>query len=197
MKSVMKKTTKQIIKFKKTENKFPVIKEIKERFSPRFFDNKPINNKTLNSIFEAARWAPSAYNFQPWYFYYAHQGSLPYNKILSCLSDRNRWAKTAPVFIVACYIKNREGEVNRFAEYDLGSAIMSMAIQAQSMGVYCRQMGLFDADQLQKLLNIDNEQKPFVVLALGKIGDYRKIDQELLEKEWQKRDRKENISKNL
>ena len=190
-------TTKEIIKFKKTKNKFPVIKEIKDRFSPRFFDSKPINNKILNSMFEAARWAPSAYNFQPWYFQYAHQGSLSYNKILSCLPDRNQWAKTAPVFIVACYLKNREGEVNRFAQYDLGSAIMSMIIQAQSMGVYCRQMGLFDADQLQKLLNIDNEQKPFVVLALGKIGDYRKIDQNLFEKEWQKRERKENISKNL
>ncbi|MEK7203358.1 MAG: nitroreductase family protein, partial [Patescibacteria group bacterium] len=85
----------------------------------------------------------------------------------------------------------------KFAEYDLGSAVMSIITQAQTFGIYSRQMGLFDNKKLQRLLAIPKEYKPFIVLAVGKIGDYLKIDQDLIEKELQKRERKINISKKL
>jgi len=194
----MKKiTTKKIIEFKKTRLKPPIIKELKLRFSPRFFSGEKIDSKILHSIFEAGRWAPSAYNYQPWYFYWSEKESVAYKKIISTLSERNQWAKSAPVLIVACYLKERENKINKFAEYDLGLAVMSMTIQAQTYDIYTRQMGLFDNEKLQELLKIPKEYKPFIVLAIGKIGDYQKIDQELLERELQKREQKISISKKL
>lgn len=192
----MKKiTTKKIIEFKKPKPRSPILEEIKQRFSPRFFKAEKVNNKILNSIFEAARWAPSGYNHQPWYFYYASQGTLAYKKIYSSLSERNQWAKTAPVFIIACYIKECEHGINKYAQYDLGSAVMSMIIQAQSSGIYARQMGLFGAKKLQKLLHIPKEYTPFVIIAAGKLGDYSTISQKLLKQELRKRERKVNIVK--
>jgi len=186
-------TTKKIINFKKSKLKFPIIKELEERFSPRLFSEETINKNILNSMFEAARWAPSAYNFQPWYFYFTQKDSVIYKHILSCLPERNQWANTAQVLVVACYLKKRENKTNKYAKYDLGSAVMSMIIEAKSLGIYCRQIGIFSHKRMIKLLNINNEQEPFVVLAVGKIGDYTKIDQELLKKEFQKRERKINI----
>lgn len=186
-------TTKKIIDYKKSKLKFPIIKELESRFSPRFFLNEPIKKDVLNSMFEAARWAPSAYNYQPWYFYFTQKGSIAYNNIISCLPERNKWAETSSVLIVACYIKKRENKINRYAKYDLGSAVMSMITQARSSNVYCRQIGIFNHRKILKLLNINNEQEPFVVVAVGKIGDYKKIGQELFVKEFQKRERKANI----
>jgi nitroreductase len=188
-------TTKKIIEFKKTRNKFPIINELKERFSPRFFSSELIKETFIKRMIEAARWAPSAYNFQPWSFHYAHKGSTAFDKIFSCLPDKNSWAETASVYIVACYIKDREAIPNNYAKYDLGLAVMSMIIQAQSMGIYSRQMGIFDKEKIQKLLKIDKSEAPFIVLAIGKIGDYRNIGDELLIKEFNKRERKISISK--
>ncbi|MFH1608961.1 MAG: nitroreductase family protein [Patescibacteria group bacterium] len=189
--------TKKIIEFKKTRLKFPITEELATRFSPRFFKEDKIDSRILDSIFEAARWAPSAYNYQPWYFYWTQKNSAFYKKIFSCLSERNEWAKTAPVFVVACYLKKREGHINKFAQYDLGSSTMSIITQAQSLGIYARQMGLFNKEKLQSFLKISRDYVPFVVIAIGKIGDYKKIDKNLLERELQKRTRKVSISKKI
>lgn len=187
--------TKKIIEIRKPKLKVPIIKELRSRFSPRFFSTEHINNKILSSMFEAARWAPSAYNHQPWFFYWTCQDNVAYKKICSCFLKQNQWAKTAPVFIVACYEKRCEHGINKYAQYDLGSAVMSMIVQAQSLGIYARQMGLFNVKKLQKLLSISQKHTPFIILAVGKIGDYRKIDQDLLKWELQKRKRKESIAK--
>jgi nitroreductase len=192
-----KTTTKKIIKLKKPQLRFPILTELQERFSPRVFSSKKISEAVLNSVFEAARWAPSGYNHQPWYFYWTRQGRPAYGKIISCLSERNHWAKTAPVLIVCCYIKECEHGVNRFAGHDLGAAVMSMIIQAQSCGIYSRQMGLFDGQKLQKSLNIPKGYVPFVIVATGKPGDYTTINEELLARELNKRERKKDIVKKL
>ncbi len=171
----------------------PIISELKSRFSPRFFNSRLINDKNLRSIFEAARWTPSAYNAQPWYFYWAHYGSNSYQKIKLCLSEKNEWAKTASVFIISCYIKKCERGINKYAQYDLGQAVMAMIVQAQSLGIYARQMALFDKKKLQKVLNIPIKYTPFVVIAMGKMVNYKKLnDKELLVKEFMKRGRKKN-----
>jgi nitroreductase len=191
-------TTKRFIKFKKSEIKFPVLKIIKKRFSPRLFSPEKIKEKELNSILEAARWAPSAYNFQPWKFYLAQKESEAYEHIFSNLSEVNKsWADSTQVFIVACYLKERNGEINKFREYDLGAAVMSLVFQAQSLGIYARQMGLFDSEKIQNIFNISAEEKPFTVIALGKIGNYSKINPELFKKEDQKRERKIDFAKKL
>lgn len=185
----------KIKKIREPHLRAPIIKELKSRFSPRFFNSERINNKNLRSIFEAARWAPSAYNDQPWYFYWANHGSNSYQKIKLCLSEKNKWAKTASAFIISCYIKKSKRGINKYAQYDLGQAVIAMIIQAQSMGIYARQMALFDKKKLQKILHIPLKYTPFVIVAMGKLGDYKKInDEELLARELNKRERKNNVA---
>jgi nitroreductase len=193
----MKITTKKIIEIKKPTLKAPILKELKARFSPRVFNSKRISDKMFRSFFEAARWAPSGYNSQPWYFYYSDHKSSSYKIIKSCLSERNDWAKTASAYVLCCSIDKTERGPNRFAVYDLGAAVMSLIIEAQSSGIYTRQMGLFDVNKVQKLLNIPLKYTPFIVLAMGKIGDYSKIDQELLKRELIKRERKKDLVKKI
>ena len=191
-----KTTTKKFIEIKKPRLRATILREFSQRFSPRFFSTKPISDKILNSIFEAARWAPSSYNYQPWVFYWASRKSIAHKNIIACLPERNTWAETAPVLIVSCYAEENENS-NTFTKYDLGLAVMSMIIQAQSSGVYARQIGLFDKKKLQKLLRIPKKYTPFVVVALGKLGDYTKINEELLKRELNKRVRKNDSSKKI
>lgn len=192
----LKKLNDDILKIRKPRPSYPVIEEIKNRFSPRHFSSEPIPEKDLNPIFEAARFAPSGWNFEPWYFYWAKKGEKSFGKIVSCLSEDNRYAEKAPVLIVACFIEKVKGE-KAYYRHDLGAAVMSLVLQAQHLGYYTRQMGEFNEEELINLLNIDKSHKPFVIIALGKIGDYRKIDDVLLKRELDPRPRKEDFVRKI
>lgn len=187
-----------ILRVRTPKPRVPVIGVIQKRFSPRFFSNKAVKAEHLRSIFEAARWAPSGYNHQPWYFYYARKGTSSYTKLFSALNDHNRsWAKTAPLLILACAIaKNKYGE-NHFAYYDLGASVISLILQAQSLGYYSRQMGLFDKQRVKKIFSLEKNLEPFIVIALGKIGNYTNAPKEIIEMELDSRPRKINIFKQL
>lgn len=176
--------------------RYPVIKEIRERFSPRFFSTDPVKEKDLNSIFEAARWTPSGHNHQPWYFYYVKKGTASYNKLFSTLYDYNQaWAKSAPALILACAItKNEKGE-NPFAFYDLGAAVISLILQAQSLGYYSRQMGMFNKEKVKQMFKLDKNYQPFIVIALGKIGNYKDASEDMIKMELDPRPRKKYIVK--
>ncbi|MBI5122482.1 nitroreductase family protein [Candidatus Roizmanbacteria bacterium] len=189
-------TQKEIIKIRKPRPDYPVIDEIANRFSPRYFLDKKVGIDDINSIFEAARFTPSGWNFQPWYFYWTKKGDASYDKIISCLTKYNRFAKTAPVLIVACFIKKFRGR-KTYYRHDLGAAVMSLVLQAQHLGYYCRQMGDFNKNKLVKLFNIDINHFPFVIIALGKLGDYKNIDDKLLERELDPRPRKKDFVKKL
>lgn len=189
--------TKDLIKLKKPDLRSPVIKEIENRFSPRYFSDEEVKKEDLNSILEAARWTPSAYNHQPWYFYWTRKGTESFKKILSTLPEFNLWSSGASVLIVACYIDKSDNGKNHFAKYDLGAAVMSLIIQAQSLGFYARQMGIFDKKKLQELLSMDKDHTPYIIIALGKLGDYSTIDKPLLERELQPRKRKEDVAKEI
>jgi len=189
-------TADEIIKIRKPQPDYPVIAEIANRFSPRYFLDKEVRIDDINSIFEAARFTPSGWNFQPWYFYWAKKGDASYGKIISCLAKYNRFAKTAPVLIVACLIKKFKGK-KTYYRHDLGAAVMSLVLQAQHLGYYCRQMGDFNKNKLVKLFNIDINHFPFVVIALGKLGDYKNIDNKLLKRELDPRPRKKDFVKKL
>jgi len=178
--------------------RYPVIKEIRERFSPRFFTSDPVKKSDLDSILEAARWAPSGHNWQPWYFYIAKKGTQAYTHIFSALEGYNQsWAHTAPLFILACYrTRNDEGE-NEYAQYDLGAATLSLILQAQSFGYYGRQMGLFDKKKMKALIPLEKDMEPKVVIALGKIGDFTKAPKEIIDMESDPRPRKTKIAEEL
>ena len=189
-------TQKEIIKIRKPQPDYPVMKAINDRFSPRYFSDEKVKSSDINLIFEAARFAPSGWNFQPWYFYLAKKKDKSYNKIISCLTKYNRFAKTAPILIVACLIKKFKGK-KTYYRHDLGAAVMSLVLQAQHLGYYCRQMGNFNKNKLIKSFNIDINHSPFVVIALGKLGDYKNIDNKLLKRELDLRPRKKDFVKKL
>jgi nitroreductase len=193
----MKVTAVDIIRIRKPKTRYPVIEPIANRFSPRHFSREKISEKDLNSIFEAARLAPSGHNSQPWYFYWTRNTDKTFEKIISCLPKSNYWAKTAAVFIVACYLPAIGGEQNPYALYDLGAAVISLILQAQHLGFYARQIGNCDTIKLKELLNLDKNHNPFVVIALGKIGDYSQIEDVYLKKDFQLHIRKTEIAKKI
>lgn len=191
----MKKiTTGDILKIRKPQLKYPVIKPLKERFSPRWFSGE-VKDEDLQSMFEAARYAPSGRNRQPWYFYWTKKKEASFEKLSSCISKRhNWWTKNAPVYVMACYIEENEFGKNEYALYDLGAAVISFVYQAQALGYYCRQVGNFDRDKAKKIFNLPKEQKPFVIIILGKIGDYTKAGQEIIDLDFVKGERKTTLS---
>ena len=192
----MKTTKERVFEARKPRPNYPVIDEIKERFSPRHFSSEPIPQSHLNSIFEAARWAPSGYNFEPWYFYWTKKGDESFDKIVSTLARYNRYAAKASVLIIGCFIKKWDGK-KAYYRHDLGAAVMSLVLQAQRLGYYTRQMGEFREAKLKKLLGIHKSHRPFVVIALGKLGDYDKIDEALLKRELDPRPRKKDFVRKI
>jgi len=189
---------KDIIKKRLPGPRQPIIKEISQRWSPRFYSAKQIPLNHLKIIFEAARFAPSAYNHQPWYFYYAKKGSDSYKKLFSTLNDNNRlWAVSAPILILACYETKNENGKNSFSLYDLGASVISLILQTQSLGYFARQMGLFDKDKTKKIISLKKNLEPFIIIALGKIGDYRKAPKVIVALDLDRRPRKTDIFKEI
>ncbi len=190
-------TADEIIKIRKPKIRYPVIEPITNRFSPRHFSGEKIPDKVINSIFEAARHTPSGHNYQPWYFYWTRNTDKTFKKIISCFPESNYWAKTAAVFIVACCLPIIDGERDSYALYDLGASVMSLILQAQHLGFYARQIGNCNTKKLKELLNLNKNHKPFTVIALGKIGDYSKIEEIYLKKDFQSNVKKTDIAKKI
>ncbi|MFA6533031.1 MAG: nitroreductase family protein [Patescibacteria group bacterium] len=192
----MKITTEEIIKIRKPSPNYPVIEEIANRFSPRHFLNKEIGTNEINSIFEAARFAPSGWNYEPWYFYWSKNGEQSFKKIIACLGKYNHYAESASVLVIGCFIKKFKGKKSYY-RHDLGAAVMSLVLQAQHLGYYSRQMGEFNKNKLVKLLSIGKTHHPFVVITIGKLGEYKNIDSDLLKRELDPRPRKKDFVKKL
>lgn len=193
----MVKTTDELIELKKPDLTVDIFDLLKNRFSPRVFSNELIKQDHLQVIFEAARWAPSSYNKQPWHFFYAKKGSSGFEKLASCLLSGNEWAKEAPILILGCYIKEDERGKNPYGKYDLGQAAMSLVIQAQSLGLYSHQMGWFDKEKAKTVINLLQNYEPWVMIALGKLGDYEKSDEKLIDRDFRKRERKAKIAEEV
>ena len=191
-------TLKDIINIHKPHPDYKVIKEIAKRWSPRHYSGERIPLDHLNSFFEAARWAPSGHNQEPWQYYVVKKGTSSYKKLFSTLEEYNQlWSNTAPILIVACAITVDKYGKNRFAYYDLGASVFSLVLQAQSLGYYSRQMGLFDKEKVKKHLKLDKKLDPFIIIALGKIGNYKKAPKQVIEYELDPRPRKTNIFKEI
>jgi len=141
------------------------------RSSPRTFSPRPVEPGKLTQLFEAARWAPSSYNAQPWAFIVAtREDAEGYNRLLSTLVEVNRqWAQQAPVLIlaVAKLDFNHVARPNRHALYDLGQAVANLTVQATAIDLHIHQMGGFDARSARELFAIPTGYEPVAVLALG------------------------------
>lgn len=127
-----------------------LIKAIEERWSPRSYDSRPVNEEQLALLFEAARWAPSCNNAQEWAYYYTtREYPEAHARLAECLTGGNRaWAPDAPVLLVSCGYKNFPGTdvYNRHWMHDVGAANISIALQAASMGMQLHQMAGFDVE---------------------------------------------------
>lgn len=171
----------------------PIVDLIHERWSPRSFDDKQISDNDLMRLFEAARWAPSASNEQPWQYFFAHRGSAEFNQLWECLKPGNQpWAEKAATLVVCVartqYIKY--GTYNEWAEHDLGMANQNLILQARAMDIYGHFMGGFEKDKTTALLNLSDDQKPICVVALGYLGDEEQLSEPFYTRELTPRSRR-------
>ena len=141
------------------------------RWSPKEFSSRPVEPEKLALLFEAARWAPSSYNVQPWSFIVAtREDAEGYTRLLSTLVEPNRqWAQRAPVLILtgAKLDYNHIARPNRHAFYDLGQAVANFTVQSTSLDLHIHQMGGFDPSAARELFAIPKGYEPVSVLALG------------------------------
>lgn len=152
---------------------YPVNELIARRWSPRAYDQRKVETEKLQRIFEAARWAASSSNLQPWYFLVGFSGDDVYAQIFNSLVEFNRlWVIHAPVLAVAISkTTNSRGDVNPSHAYDLGQAMALLSMQATEAGVYVHQMGGFNKDTVASAFNIPDEFKVQVAFTLGYLSD--------------------------
>jgi nitroreductase len=161
----------------------PVIDIIENRRSRRAYSNQPIEQEKITSLFEAARWAPSSMNEQPWVYIYATKDQPElWNKIFDALNESNQvWAKDAPLLIASITRKyfTRNQRENTSAKYDLGAANAFLSLQASAFGLNVHQMGGYDAVKFRNNLNISEEFELGVIMAIGYPGDVNLLPENL------------------
>ncbi|MGD0959486.1 MAG: nitroreductase family protein [Methylomonas sp.] len=162
---------------------------LQNRWSPRAFDpHVTLADETVTSLLEAARWAPSCFNEQPWRFVVCIKAKDPagWHDLWSCLVEKNQeWAQHAPVLILTVAMERFEqtGKPNRWAEFDTGAASLSIALQATALGLATHQMGGFDAERSRQLFNLPAETTPMSVMAVGYQAEAKNLSGELKERE--------------
>ncbi len=177
---------------KPAETHHPIHELLSERWSPRAFADKPVESETLHSLFEAARWAASAGNQQPWRFLFAtKENAEDYAHFTSLLWERNAvWTQTAPVLVLAvAQLYTRPGS-EYYSYYDVGMATANLLTQAVALGLVTHPMGGFDANKAKAELNIPEGNEPLVMIALGYPGTPDQLPEPLRERELAPRVRK-------
>jgi nitroreductase len=148
-----------------------VLDIIKERFSPYAFTDKAISQEDLNTLFDAAGKAASAFNEQPWRFIYAHrEDEAAFKTIHECLVEGNQdWTADVAALVITVVSKSyaKNGNENTVAQHDLGLAVGNLTVQAQAMGIHLHQMaGIIPQNAIDKL-NIPEGFEPVTAIALG------------------------------
>ncbi|GAA1594272.1 nitroreductase family protein [Actinoplanes couchii] len=162
-----------------------------ERWSPRAFDNRhELSKEQLTTLLEAARWAPSASNTQPWRFAVAERGTEAHTKVLEALAPGNQvWAHAASALIVAAAeTTTPDGTERPWAVYDTGQAVAHLSVQAQHDGIAVHQLGGFDRARVTELLGQPG-LTPQVVLAVGRRDEFGVLAEPFAEREAAPRDR--------
>ena len=149
----------------------PIHELLQQRFSPRAFENRSVSKETIRSLLEAARWAASSFNEQPWRFIVATEDDpADFEKLLGCLVPGNQdWAKSAPVLMlsVAKLTFTRNDKPNRHAYHDVGLAVSQLIVQATALGLYVHQMAGFDVDRARQSFGIPEGFDPVAAIAIG------------------------------
>lgn len=164
----------EVNELKQAHSDSRLLPAIAHRWSPRSFADRDVSPADLRTVFEAARWAASSNNEQPWRFFVGARGSETYNKILQSLVEFNQlWAKSAPVLILSAASTKfaRNGSDNYHALHDLGAAAATLCYQATALGLFTHQMGGYDHDVARKLFNLPEDYAFGAAMALGYLED--------------------------
>jgi nitroreductase len=176
------------------ETRGPVHEVIRRRWSPRAFSDLPVKPHKLVSLFEAARWAASCSNEQPWAFLVAtKEDAKGYADMLGVLVEFNQsWANKAPVLILTLAHTQfeKDGRANRHGMYDLGQAAASLSLQATALGLAAHQMAGFNADAARERFAVPAGWEPASVIAVGYPGDANSLPEQLKQREVAQRQRK-------
>lgn len=174
---------------KKARTLAPINALLSERFSTRAFDpERPVLFGTLLSLFEAARWAPSSFNDQPWRFIFWNRFTDPdgWQKAFLCLTSGNqRWARNAQI-LVSSLARNHfshDRSPNRWGGHDTGMATMALLVEAQAQGLAAHVMGGFDPAKLRTEFGIPEDFEPMAMIAIGYAGAPDLLDPELAARE--------------
>lgn len=167
---------------------FPILSVIQNRWSPVGYDpTQPVDEDQLHSVLEAARWAPSSYNEQPWQYVIGRVGEKNHSDLSDCLVEGNAWAKNAPILMLSLAKKtfNRNEKPNHHCLHDLGAASAFMNLQATELNLAMHQMAGFDGDKARTLFNIGKEYELGAMIALG----HTVKDLSTLPEAWAERDK--------
>jgi len=179
---------------KPAETETAIHEVLRHRWSPRAFDSRPVEHEKLRSLFEAARWASSSYNAQPWYYIVATKDDHEdYKRVTECFVEFNQgWTKGAPVVAisVAGMKFHHNGEPNRHAFHDVGQASANLALQATALGLQIHQMAGILPDKAREVFGIPEGFEVVAGIALGYPGDPASLPDGLREKEVAPRERK-------
>ena len=182
---------------KKAQTSVEINPIIANRWSPRSFDkDKHLTQEQISQLLEAARWAPSSMNEQPWRFLVANRNDNPieFQKIFDCLSEGNQiWCKNVNTLIlVTAYQKYSNGDFNASAQFDTGLAAENLILQAVSIGLAAHPMGGFDKSKLKEILHLSDDYTLLAIIAVGYQAEAEKLDDAaLIRREKAPRQRKE------
>ncbi len=172
----------------------PVHELIVERWSPRSFADRHIELEILKSLLEAARWAPSSYNEQPWFFIVATRNQPDeFKQLLNCLTPGNQlWAQHAAALMVTVtkLVFDKTSKSNRHAYHDIGLAAAQLTIQATALGLAVHQMAGIEVTKIRQTYEIPEEYDPVTGIAIGYHSDADTLPNDLRERELAPRQRK-------
>lgn len=179
---------------KTSATEHPIAEVLQRRWSPLAFADRPVEPEKLLSVLEAARWAASSYNEQPWSYIVATKDNpAEFDRLLTCLAAGNQeWAQNAPVLMlsVAKLSFGRDNSDNRHAFHDVGAASANLANQAAAEGLEVHQMAGFDVAKAKETYSIPAGYAPVAAIALGYLGDPQLLSEKLQQRESSPRTRK-------
>jgi nitroreductase len=180
---------------KLADTDYPIHELLQKRWSPRAFSEKSIDTELLNQLFEAARWAPSSYNEQPWRFIVAQkEDQETYEQLASVMNEFNRsWAMDAPVLVLALTKTtfDLDGRDNPHAGHDLGQAIAHLTFEATKNDLYVHQMAGISPEKARELYNISKDYNPMTMFAIGYKGQPESLSDKMRKQETSPRIRKD------
>jgi len=168
------------------KSNYPINPLILNRWSPRSMTGEALNDDDIMSLFEAARWAPSSYNNQPWRFIYAKRNTEHWDRFFNLLAEGNKnWTKNAALLVVVISRKNVEFNEKPAIthQFDAGSAWENLALEASSRGIVAHGMQGFDYEKAGVDLGVPHDFEVMAMIAIGKKGPIEILPPELQEKE--------------